>query len=335
VARQVTAVLPDHEAGHGTLVNEAPARADVTASSRVQRALDALPAATMIIDTTDTMLAWNPAAELMFDIPPAAAIARKFRDLDVSYRVEGLRARIEDVKTRHSPNKTENATFARGNGDTVHADISIVPLLEGHRLIGVLVFATEATEQARLKEEMTRVAEQHATAIEELQSTNEELQSTNEELETTVEELQAANTELATLNSELESRTSELNRLDAFHCGLLDSLDDGVAVLDHAGIVLAWNQAAERMWGLKADQVVNHQFFTLPLGEVTDRIRGAFDGVQTTGASMDVLAIPIGRSGWNQRQGALRLLPLRSPAGNLTGAVAVLAQGDGTPAGER
>ena len=40
----------------------------------------------------------------------------------------------------------------------------------------MVVFAVEATEHARLKEQMTRVAEQHATAIEELQSTNEELE---------------------------------------------------------------------------------------------------------------------------------------------------------------
>jgi two-component system CheB/CheR fusion protein len=100
MAPQVMAVLPDREEGRPRPAAEAPAQADV-GSSRAQRALDALPAATVIIDTTDTILVWNPAAELMFGIPAGAAVGRKFRDLDVSYRVEGLRARIEDVKTRH------------------------------------------------------------------------------------------------------------------------------------------------------------------------------------------------------------------------------------------
>jgi hypothetical protein len=118
-----------------------------------------------------------------------------------------------------------------GNCEAVHADVWIVQLREGYELSGVLVFAMEASEQARLKEHMARVAEQHATAIEELQSTNEELQ--------------AANAELATLNSELGSRTSELNRIGAFHRNLLDNLEDGLAVLDREGVVLTWNLAAE------------------------------------------------------------------------------------------
>jgi two-component system CheB/CheR fusion protein len=185
VARQVAAVLPDRDEGPGVPPGEPPARTDVAGPPRAQRALEALPAAVMVIDTTDTILAWNPAAEAMFDVPVANAVARKFRDLDVSYRVEGLRARVEDVKARHAPARMENASFSRRNGDTVHTDISITPLFEGHRLIGVLVFAVEATEHARLKEQMSRIAEQHATAIEELQSTNEELETTNEELQST------------------------------------------------------------------------------------------------------------------------------------------------------
>src|SRR5262249_6419174 len=60
-ARQAAAVLP--EAGspqHAASATrpEAPAPA-----ARVQRALEALPAAVMVIDTTDTILTWNPAAE--------------------------------------------------------------------------------------------------------------------------------------------------------------------------------------------------------------------------------------------------------------------------------
>ena len=235
-ARQVAAVLPDRAAPQGPPLGEPASRAELHGPpNRAQRALEALPAAVMVIDMTDTILTWNTAAEQLFDIPVSNALARKFRDLDVSYRVEGLRARIEDVKARHAATRMENTTFARRDGSQVHADIAISPLSEGSRLLGVVVFAVEATEHARLKEQMTRVAEQHATAIEELQSTNEELettneelqstneelettneelQSTNEELETTVEELQAANAELATLNAELESRTVELNRVD-------------------------------------------------------------------------------------------------------------------------
>jgi two-component system CheB/CheR fusion protein len=339
-ARQVAAVLPDPEEGLRTSI------ADVRpgAPTRVQRALDALPAAVMIVDVTDTILAWNPAAEALFDIPIAGALGRKFRDLDVSYRVEGLRARIEDVKARHAPARLENATFTRRNGEGVHADISVLPFFEAH-LLGVLVFAVEASEHARLKEQMSRIAEQHATAIEELQSTNEELettneelqstneelettneelQSTNEELETTVEELQAANTELGALNAELEGRTSELNRIDSLHRGMLDSLEQGMVVLDRQGVVTTWNQTAEQLWGLRAEQTVTRPFFGLPLGDVTREIRPAFDRVLATGESSDVADVSYTSPAGGTRSGVLRLLPFRNVGGDLTGVIAVM-----------
>src|SRR5262245_38797441 len=136
-ARQAAAVLPEAGSAPQVVVT---ARAETTApAARMQRALEALPAAVMVIDMTDTILSWNPAAETMFDIPIASALARKFRDLDVSYRVEGLRARIEDVKARHAVSRMDDVTFTRRNGDVIHADVTISPLFEAYRLIGVLV----------------------------------------------------------------------------------------------------------------------------------------------------------------------------------------------------
>jgi two-component system CheB/CheR fusion protein len=329
VARQVTAVLPDRDDSQPAGREVAGRHDGVT--PRVQRALDVLPASVMIIDTDDTVLTWNAAAEALFEVPPEAAVARKFRDLDVSYRVEGLRARIEDVKARHIPARMGNVMLARRNGETIHADVTIEPLFEAHRLTGVVVFALEATEHARLKEQMTRVAEQHATAIEELQSTNEELettneelqstneemettneelQSTNEELETTVEELQAANTELGALNAELEGRTAELHRLDAYHRSLVNSFEHGIVVLDSDGVVSTWNEVAEQMWGLRADQVVGRPFFALPIGDLALRAREAFDAVLAQHRPADVKDVPYTRPGGQALRGALRMLPL-------------------------
>src|SRR5215470_16197377 len=340
-ARQVAAVLP--EVGSPQQAGTA-ARPEVTApATRVQRALEALPAAVMVIDMTDTILSWNPAAEAMFDIPMASALARKFRDLDVSYRVEGLRARIEDVKSRHSASRMDEITFTRRNGDMVHADITISPLFEAYRLIGVLVYAIEATEHARLKEQMARIAEQHATAIEELQSTNEELettneelqstneelettneelQSTNEELETTVEELQAANTELGTLNAELESRGAEMKKLDGYHQSMLNSLEYGIVVLDREAQVTAWNQAAERLLALRAEHAVGRPFFALPIGQVGQQARTPFDAVLRSGEAVEVKDVAYTMPGGTSQRGTINLQPLRSTSGEVVGAVA-------------
>jgi two-component system CheB/CheR fusion protein len=314
--------------------------------ARLQQVVEALPSAIMVIDSDDNVLFWNAAAETLYDIPTANAVGRKFRDLDISYRIEGLRARLEEVKTNHIPRRLDTVMFTRRSGEPVHAEISIVPLLEDHRVVAVTVFATEATEHARLREQLTRVAEQHATAIEELQSTNEELettneelqstneelettneelQSTNEELETTVEELQAANTELATLNAELERRSAELKRLDEYQEMILSGLDQAVIVVDPSGAVTTWNETAARMWGLRAPDVVGRVFWTLPIGDVTHLAREPIQRVLQSGKREVVAAVPfVGRTG-ERRQTSLRLSPLRNSAGEVIGVIGVAA----------
>jgi two-component system CheB/CheR fusion protein len=143
-----------------------------------------------------------------------------------------------------------------------------------------------------------------------------------------VEELQAANTELAALNSELEGRTSEMNRLDFFHRSLLDSLQDGIIVLDRTGAVTTWNQRAERLWGLRADQAINRPFFALPIGNVAQAARPAFETVlatpETAGPTEVAFRVP-GSDG----RGTLRLLPLRAVGGEVIGIVGIITAPDG------
>jgi two-component system CheB/CheR fusion protein len=346
--RSVSAVLPEG----GTTAPPA-SRPEITgAGIRVQRALEALPAAVMVVDAADTILTWNPAAETLFETPVANAVGRKFRDIDVSYRVEGLRARMEEVKARQASARADGITFTRRSGELVHANVTIAPLFENYRFIGVLVCIDDATESARLKEQMTRIAEQHATAIEELQSTNEELettneelqstneelettneelQSTNEELETTVEELQAANAELAALNSELEDRGAELARLDGFHRGVVDSIDRGLMVVDRLGVVRTWNHAAERIWGLRSEQVLGRELFTLPLGDIVQRARPVFERMLETGQGQQIERVPYTVAGGAERQGLMRLAPIRDGGGDIVGGVATILPTDGEP----
>src|SRR5213083_1239804 len=309
-------------------------------SARVQRALDALPAAVVVIDVNDTILSWNPGAEALLDIPTADALARKFRDLDISYRVEGLRARIEDVKARHAASRMDDVMFTRRNGEAVHTDITIAPLFEASRFVGVLVYALEATEHARLKEQMSRIAEQHATANEELQSTNEELettneelQSTNEELETTVEELEVANAELGTLNAQLEARSSELKRLDAYHLGLLNSMEQSVFVTDRALVVTSWNQAAERMWGLRAGEATGRDVMALPLGDATRILRTPLETVSKRGVPVEVRDVPYTLPGGEVRTAVVKLAPLHEGGGELIGVIGIAAPSETPGAG--
>ena len=316
------------------------------AVSRLQHVVETLPSAIVVIDVMDTILVWNAAAEGLFEISSEHAIGRKFRDLDISYRVESLRARIEEVKSAHIPSRIEHATFTRRSGETVHAELTIVPMVEGNRVTAVGVYGSDTTELARLKDQTTRLAEQHSTAIEELQSTNEELettneelqstneelettneelQSTNEELETTVEELQAANAELGSLNTQLERSSVDLKELDEYQQSVLSSLQHAIVVLDRAGLVTTWNQTAERLWGLPAEHVVRRLFWTLPVGDIAQKLRDALGRMLDTGSgeAETLPDIPLRLPTGETRHLTVLVTPLKSPSGKVTGVVGI------------
>jgi two-component system CheB/CheR fusion protein len=301
------------------------------ATGRLERLLEALPSAVMYIDPADNVLAWNPAAESLFDIPGENAMGRKFRDLDISYRIDGLRARVEEVKSSNIPARVDHVAFRRRSGEAVHAEIAIIPIIEAGRLTAVAVYAFDATETAHVKEQMGRLAEQHATAIEELQSTNEELettneelQSTNEELETTVEELQAANTELGGLNTEMERRAAEQKRRDDYQIAVLSSLESPVVVLDRAGRVTTWNAAAERLWGIEAEHVTDRPFWALPVGDVAQKLREALRRVGDTGQPELLDDVPFTVPTGEKRSLTVQVTPLRNDGNEMLGVMATV-----------
>jgi two-component system CheB/CheR fusion protein len=192
---------------------DAPVESDATV--RLLGVVDALPFAVMVIDLADTIVTWNAGSESLYEIPADNAIGKKFRDLDISYRIEGLRTRIEEVKVSHSRARMSDVTFPRRTGDVVHATLVISALYDERRsLSAVLVVGEDVTEYAHLRDEMERLAEQSATAHEELQSTNEELETTNEELQSTNEELETTNEELQSTNEELETTVEELQSIN-------------------------------------------------------------------------------------------------------------------------
>src|SRR5204862_265826 len=161
---------------------------------------------------------WNPGAEALLDIPTADALARKFRDLDISYRVEGLRARIEDVKARHAASRMDDVMFTRRNGEAVHTDITIAPLFEASRFVGVLVWTS-------------------------------------------------------------------------------------------------WNQAAERMWGLRAGEATGRDVMALPLGDATRILRTPLETVSKRGVPVEVRDVPYTLPGGEVRTAVVKLAPLHEGGG--------------------
>ncbi|TMA56631.1 MAG: PAS domain-containing protein [Deltaproteobacteria bacterium] len=182
-----------------------------------------------------------------------------------------------------------------------------------------MVTADDVSEQARLREEVNRISEQSATA-------NEELQSTNEELETTVEELQSINAELGTMNAELEQRTADLNRLDQYHHSVVDALEQGLFVLDETFTVRTWNRAAAAMWGLKAEDALNRDFFSLPIRDVTSLLREPAAAVLARRSAHTVEGVPHGRDG-SSRRTTVELHPLVAGDGAPIGILGIAEAG--------
>ena len=295
-----------------------------------------LPYPVMVIALDDSVREWNEAATVLYEIPAEHAIGRQFRDLDISYRAEGLRARIEDVKRAVVSVRLENVMFGRRSGENVHVDFWIARVFdERSRSAAILVAAIDNTAVARFRDEIVRLGEQHATASEELQSTNEELettneelQSTNEELETTNEELQATNEELVTtvdelqaVNAELAARSAEVSGLLVVHAAVLAAVDEALIVLNSNLSVTTWSPAAERLFGVRAHDAIGRDLFALPLGGRREAARTALSRLTANDApgEAEELDFDVPRSDGRPARARLRFFRLADEQGAVQG----------------
>jgi len=250
-------------------------------------ALDASPAAQIIIDATGRVALVNARASALFGLGPHD-LQRPFQDFQLSYRPVELRSLLDRTREERRAVSVKAAERIGPAGDRASFDVDIVPLTnEAGAAIGWQVSFVDVTHAHRLQQELHRANveleaaheelqstseelettnEELQSTVEELETTNEELQSTNEELETMNEELQSTNEELQTMNDELRQRGNELNHVNAFFASILASLQSGVAVLDGELHVRAWNHRMEDLWGLRADEVVDKHLMNLDLG---------------------------------------------------------------------
>ncbi len=108
---------------------------------------------------------------------------------------------------------------------------------------------------------------------EELETSNAEFESTNAELGSMNEELHSTNEELESLNTELHRRTSEWSTMNAILHSVLAGLKVGVAVVDRDLSILFWNHGAEKLWGLRADEVRGQSLLSADLGLPAEQLQ--------------------------------------------------------------
>ena len=280
-----------------------------------EAAVDSGPAPQLIIDSNGFLTLANQQARLQFGLA-ASDLGRPFKDVEVSYRPADLRGPVEQATTEGRPLTLREIEWQKNHSESEFLDVQITPLRDpaNNGWLGVSITFTNVTQHRRLQEEVRRANTELESAYEELQSsneelettneelqssneeletTNEELQSTNEELETMNEELQSANEELQTMNEELRQRSDELNHVNAFLESILASFGGGVVVLDRDLMVLVWNQKAEDLWGLRAEEVKDRHFLNLDIGlpvqQLTQPIRQCLTNDGTPTITVDAI----------------------------------------------
>jgi two-component system CheB/CheR fusion protein len=248
------------------------------------------PIAQILIDKNNNLVRINQLAQNWFKLS-LPQIGTPLQNLEISYRPLELRSLIEKAYRDYAAVKVENVSHFLVDGNQHYFDVEIIPLKQDDQeIIGVSINFTEVSRYQTLREELEKTNHELETANEELQSsneeletTNEELQSTNEELETMNEELQSTNEELHNINREHRDRTLELDKSNAFLNSILASLTAGVIVVDRQFNILIWNQASEKFWGLRAEEVQGQSLASLEIGLPVDQlgesIRNCLNGV--------------------------------------------------------
>ncbi|HKZ07119.1 MAG TPA: CheR family methyltransferase [Methylomirabilota bacterium] len=310
-------------------------------------ALETDPVAKAVIRADGTLAVANARARGLFRLT-SQDLGKRLQDLELSYRPIELRSLVQEAASQNRTVVRKDILWAAESGEPRYLDLDVVPLRDPRgEPIGVQVGFIDVTRYRRLQEDLERSKNELETAYEELQSTNEELettneelQSTNEELETTNEELQSTNEELETMNEELQStneelattniemrrRSDELNHANAFLGSILSGLEAAVVVVDPNFQVLAWNDRAEDMWGLRADEVQGQNLLVLDIGLPVEQLRHPVRTVLAQESPHASLVVEcLNRRGKRVRCG-VRATPLRGSAGEVRGAIVMMEE---------
>lgn len=276
--RRVFSRVPRSE--HGAFVPPPPVGGGRATRERLRAGIvESALIAQVSLDASGVLAAANGRARALFGVQDHD-LGRPFHELELSYRPIELRARIDRAGTELGSNVEQAVLWTDSDGQKLHFDVEVIPILENGERLGTSITFTDVTRPYEMtselegaRQELEEAYGQLQSTVEELQSTNEELETTNEELETMNEELYSTNAELETINDELRIRTGQLDQSTSFFESVMESIRVGVIVLDSDLTIESWNWLAEDMWGLRSDEVRGKNMFTLDFGLPVDQLR--------------------------------------------------------------
>lgn len=140
------------------------------------------------------------------------------------------------------------------------------------------------------------------------------------------EELQSTNEELQSMNDELRHRGDDLDSANSFLQSVLTSLKSGVVVVDRELKVLAWNEQAQELWGLRESEVSGQHFLNLDIGLPVEQLKPAIRGCLNGESATDIVTLDaINRRGKPIRCG-VTCTPLRGGDEGLRGAILMMEE---------
>jgi len=125
------------------------------------------------------------------------------------------------------------------------------------------------------------------------------------------------------LYRQLRTKAEELERMRRFSENILESLNDGMAVLDRNGVVVRWNRQMEELYGVRHEVAVGQSLGSLFDRAIVSMIRGSSTGSPEGSA---YYRVPLA----TRHDPVRRLLvnvgstPLRDDAGNAVGTIVLV-----------
>ena len=125
------------------------------------------------------------------------------------------------------------------------------------------------------------------------------------------------------LYTQLQVKAAEVDRIREFNENIIESLNDGLVVLDLEDRVLRWNAAIERLYGVSHDAAVGARLTDLFDASFADELRRARD-TQPDGAALYRLPLTSRHDAGKQLLVNAAMAPLRTPEGDTAGSMVIL-----------